>query len=265
MGSWLFRFQNGPKTPEERRWKRFLLGFLGAYAVVAFLLMVFVPAVGKLTPLFGLVLVILGVGKEKREVAPVYESGPGEGFSVSVSVVDQHGVTRGLDKGWLIFSEGWLLFEGARTSFAVTRGEARGKVFGMQLSLTLEDRRNVQFTVAPERQDALLQGHREWNLAPIPDGEALLPPVDVHPLIWADRWTLCVFGAVAFGVVTGFGIGFGYWWVVAVSSMAVIACLCSAAYYVRRLRRELLRVFETSVLSSSMQRSFGQRDGRGVV
>lgn len=238
---WLFRFQNGPKTPEGRRQTRILLLVLAAYLAVALLLVAFVPNVGKLMPLINVVFPIVAVLGRKQKKTPALGSGPGESFEVRMTVADRHGVATGTDRGWLIFSEGWLLFEGARTSFAVTRGEARGRLYGIQLSLTLEDRRSVQLSLV-EGQESLTQAHRDWNAAPIPEGEALLPPTEFHPETWVDRWSLCIFGAVGFGTVLGFGIAFGVGWVIASSLLAVLACLIVASRCARRLRRELSRV-----------------------
>ena len=149
--------------------------------------------------------------------------------------------TTGNDRGWLVHNDGWLLFDGERTSFAFTRGEARKESFGPFGSFRLEDGREVRFSPPGEKPDVapLEDIVRKWEAAIIPDGEAVLPPVEIHPSVWAERFTLAVGTAIVFVVPIGMGIAFEVFWVSALSIVGLMAMIATASRYASILRRGL--------------------------
>ncbi len=149
--------------------------------------------------------------------------------------VGTHAGATGSDRGWLIFSDGWLLFEGARTSFALTRGEARN-LPPQSLTLKLEDRRSVQFSLPGERPNAepLNRALRRWNAEPIPEGEAILPPIEIHPTFWVDRCSLSALGVAIMAVPMVLAALYAYWIVAALAGVVLLGCLGLVTFYVRK-------------------------------
>jgi hypothetical protein len=155
-----------------------------------------------------------------------------------------NGLATGSDYGWLVSCDGWLLFEGTRTNFALTRGEARQLRYEVVGHLFLEDDRRVAFSVVGEMPDPkpLQDIIRCWEREPIPGGDAILPPREPHPQIWADRSTYCVLGGLICLVPgllcfwAGFPIvGGGFF-------LGAVASVTGSIIYARRLRSELKRL-----------------------
>ena len=110
---------------------------------------------------------------------------PDERFPVFLRLIRQ-GVRTGQDEGVVIFFDGWLLFEGRRTTFAIRNRDA--------LFLSDEDNRlrfdqGIEGEFFPYEKDGDRRDLRDafgvallrWSKGPSPDGEPVLPPGTVHP------------------------------------------------------------------------------------
>ena len=218
---------------------------LGVQFAIGGLTWVLKPELVRYLPFLNVVWVFVSVFPIRRP-KPVSISLPGadDAFAVRMTVVDRIGEQTGSDCGTLIFCDGWLLFEGARTEFAVTRGEAWANAPGTSVNLTLEDRRTVRLTLPLEASGykPFNEAFSRWNLQPIPDGEAVLPPREIHPEVWVERWTWCVIGLIACLAVTGMAFAFGLPLWAAYALLPAAGCAWGARLLSTRLGEELPRV-----------------------
>lgn len=219
---------------------------LVAYLLIALYLLLWAPKAGRfILPLINIAFLLgsLVSGLRKKPELKA-EEGMEEGAPARLTVLSSQRVNTGSDYGRLIECDGWLLFEGARTSFAVTRGEARRPKYDPPGHLRLEDDRTVVFAPIGGGLDhePIKRVLQKWERASIPDGEAVLPPRETHPEIWADRWTVAVGAGIVLLLPFGMGLAFGVVWIW-VLSLILISCAASYAWdYARRLKRELPRV-----------------------
>ncbi len=242
-------------TPEGKQDLLIGLGARGAVVGAALLLY----GVHRLPTFVGPLVVVLGplldaavhrfrkgspaIEPPKPEAPELKPPDVGESFRVSLSIRDTFGRTTGRDNGWLIFSEGWILFEGVRTEFAITRGESYRWPTAAAFGLRLEDGRNVVISVAPNAglEKRLNQAFRAWEAAPIPDGEAMLPPREVHTEIYARRHGFWILG----GAFAGAGIASGAWDgsrpEIALATIALTGSLVGMSHSARQLRTALAR------------------------
>lgn len=253
---WLFRggtlTSGGEERPKPSLRKKRLIALGAASYLAAFVgLFVFFPKWGGLTPLLNLPYVVVNmIVTWRRKSFTKVGDGPGESVWVNLTVQDAHGRKTGGDRGWLVHCEGWILFEGERTSFAFTRGEAWTPRYEGHGVFALEDRRRVILTPVGEKPGptplkALVAA---WNEAPIPAGEAILPPTDLHPQHWVDQHAAWVLGAVVAATFGGFAVAFQAWPIAVLATVARVFCIVCAYDCARRLRAELPRVLRISAL-----------------
>lgn len=241
------------------------LGFLVRGIVYGFGLLAgtFLPrfspplAIGLLVLCPVLDAIVRRIWKSPPAVEPPKPQPPeiGEAFRVGLTIRDARGQVTGRDHGWLIFSEGWILFEGNRSEFAITRGESYRRRSESLFVLRLEDGRAVYLSPATgwDSEKALNEAFKTWETVPIPDGEAVLPPEEVHPEIVAEHQLGWIFGTVAAAVVLAFGIGFVSWPTIALGSILSTGYVLGAAECTRRLRASLARaLLDRSVPDPSM-------------
>ena len=245
FGSGTFFAALAPTTdkPADRKTQRRIGHFLTAYVVFGVVMIFGFPDVGKhVLPVMNLCLAIVNVVRIYLKPKITVDEGQnlGESVLVTLSVVNAKGGTTGNDLGRLISNEGWLLFEGERTAFALTRQKAQVPRFGAAGVVNLEDRRAVRFA----SPDAVMLDRvlTDWSLSPVPDGEAVLPPTETHPGVWAERWTGCVIGLIACVAVAGMALAFGFplWSAFTLLPMGGLAW--GARVLSRRLVQELPRV-----------------------
>ena len=233
------------KDEATQRNARLVLCGCVVYLVLGAVLIFGFPKVGSvILPFVNCCIMVPVLVSSARRKPPPDEDpyGPGESLLVQASVRNSGGMRTGGDIGRLISSEGWLLFEGERTSFAVTRGEAYEPRYGETGLVNLEDGRSVLFS-APDA-GVLERVLTDWSASPVAEGEAVLPPVEIHPGIWVERWTMTLTGALIFFIVAGFGLAFGFPLAAALASVGLVACLGAAGGVARRLGKELPRALE---------------------
>ena len=240
---WLFRFDRGP---EERRRLAIAFGTLGGALAILGTVWAIFPATFHLIGPFGPALVYaasLVANRIERRSTPKPKEPPeiGDAFEVRLTIRDAHGLRTGSDQGWTIFSQGWVLFEGTRTDFAVTRGESSRQLREGTLTLRLEDGRKVTFSPigGPPIARQLNRAFNAWEVAMVPEGEAVLPPIETHSEIWAERHTLCIVGLLVSLAMAGFGATFHLFFAGFVGLFTGASCLWAGFLYARRLREGL--------------------------
>lgn len=228
-----------------------LLGYLGLGAVLAFVF----PKVGHhiLPFMSGLGLALPIVANTRRKSDPPETLGPGETFPMTLALTNRRGVATGKDQGHLIFSEGWLLFEGARTAFALTRAEGAGWTDSRVVRFTLADGRGAVFSLPPNSpsSDRLKAAYYVWSGMSIPKGEAVLPPVEIHPAVRAERWSLAVVGLVVCVPVAALGLFFAFWPLAILATLGATASLAGARRCARRLRDDLTHIDSLAARTTS--------------
>jgi len=113
---------------------------------------------------------------------------PGPSFAVSLEIWREDAMF-GQDEGIVTFVDGWLHFVGRRTEFSLRRAGAQ----------RLDDRRTIVFadeSLTFEARDGDAEFGRAlsvWHRAtPVPVGESVLPPREVHPSGLARAWRTLV-------------------------------------------------------------------------
>ena len=250
LRGWLFG--SGPFFPvlppttgklADRKTQRRIGHFLTAYVVFGVVMIFGFPDIGKhVLPVVNICLAVVNVVRIylKPKTTVDEGQGPGESVLVTLSVANEKGRTTGKDRGRLISSEGWLLFEGERTAFALTRRDANVPRFGAAGVVNLVDRRSVRL-ISPDAAilDRVLT---DWSLSPVPDGEPILPPVDRHPEVWVERWIGCIIGLIACVTLSGMALAFGFPLGAASTLLPAGGLAWGARLLSRRLRQELPRV-----------------------
>ena len=238
-----------PSDPESRQASRRhvtkALVVLGTFFAIAGLIWFLKPGLVRYLPFLNVGWVFFSLFRNRRPKSePISLPGADDAFSVRMAVVDRIGEQTGSDFGTLIFCEGWILFEGGRTNFALSRGEAAAIPTARSVTLTLEDRRTVRLTLLDEGCDfrSFSEAFSRWNSLPIPDGEAVLPPTDIHPGVWAERWTGCVIGLIACVAVAGMALAFGFPLWAGFTLLPMGGLAWGARVLSRRLVQELPRV-----------------------
>lgn len=122
------------------------------------------------------------------------------------------GLTTGEDDATVAFVDGWMVVEGARTSFALRPCDVRVR---WDLSVELAGGGWVSFVVG-EHASAFRGALRDWgHLAESPAGEPVFPPARVHPAIVAREFAAAGVGipfllaAILLGVLSGASWTFG--------------------------------------------------------
>jgi hypothetical protein len=131
--------------------------------------------------LFVAVLVYRGSASSREIAALLPDPSPAEAFVVSVTLFTD-GRRMGKDQGALSFLDGWVLFEGLTTSFALRSIDVRA---------VRPDGADLEATLKGDRQMMLLTPHTEacrtrflaWFRSGEPaEGEPTLPPLGSAPL-----------------------------------------------------------------------------------
>lgn len=248
LRGWLFSSVATPSTTSpvtsEGQPKRGLLKRLGWGALA--ITMVVVARFPHILHYIDLSLALTPIAIERlrrfrQRRASIAFEGPEEGVWTAVSLFDRSGACTGTDYGWLIHCEGWLLFGGGRTSFAFSRGEARPLRYSGRARVRLEDGRDVEFVMPGERPDwaPLERLVADWNGAPIPEGEAVLPPKGAHPEIWVTWWNFSLIAMLASLGVAAMAIFFEAPRWAALIVIASVGCGLGAAYCASELNRGL--------------------------
>ena len=238
-----------PSDPESqqaaRRHVTKVLAVLSVYLALAGLIWILKPELVRYLPFLNVGWVLFSVRPFRRPKSePISLLGADDAFEVRMAVVSRTGEQTGKDFGTLIFCDGWLMFEGGRTDFAVTCGEAAATPTARSVTLTLEDRRTVRLTLLDENCEfrSFSEAFSRWNSQPIPDGEALLPPTETHPEVWVERWTGCILGLIACIAFAGMALAFGFPLGAAFTLLPAGGLVWGARVLSRRLRQELTRV-----------------------
>lgn len=178
----------------------------------------------------------------RRRPTVVRGDGPGESVWISLAIWDRFEKATGGDVGWLIHSDGWLLFEGGRTAFALTRNEVSRDQWNGKGVLWIEDGRKIEFRLPHERpKRAVLDGLlAAWDTAPTPKGEAVLPPIATHPEGAAYDWNNRVAEVVLWSMGIAVSLLSGLWpIIVALYSIMAFVSAGRALAAAKRLRRDL--------------------------
>lgn len=108
----------------------------------------------------------------------------------------REGTTVGVDRGVVTFIEGWLHYEGFRTTFSLSRRDVAAR---KENTLTFEDESGVEFlpddalhaagVERTGRQAAFARDLDAWyRLERAAEGLSILPPVELHPSAVARAW-----------------------------------------------------------------------------
>lgn len=158
------------------------LGCLGQIGVVA--LFVFGHAMAAIALLLATFLLkpLSRLGPGRASVEPLLTlPPPAAAFPCGVEV-SRGGRVVGVDRGAVTFLEGWLQYEGFRTSFSLSRADV---VRRDQNGITLTEG-GVSFVPDPHVEKAFSTALDRWyRLDPAAKGISILPPVQVHPTAFA--------------------------------------------------------------------------------
>jgi hypothetical protein len=174
------------------------------------------------------------IGDVRRFVSK--EHSETDSIEVRLRILAQDGKIASHDLGLLIVVDGWLLFEGAHTAFALNRNVAVPSNYVSMGDLQLRDGRTVALIPVDRKQrpTALERSIAEWVRAPIAHGVPILPPHGADPLRWVRTSALCVLASVLYLVLVLSGF-----WVGAVLGVPAFVWLVGAIVHAaRRYRRE---------------------------
>ncbi len=212
----------------------------GLVVLGSVLLFAFSLTFGAPWPVVALVAGIVATVTVMRPGAHAHAALPtlGEDAAFPVTMELRTGWKRtGFENGWLGFADGWLVYEGLRTSFSLTKRHVGIRRDGTSYRLRLPEGRELRFTLLTDalqttrpagRSDA--QGLREafnaWTREPSPVGEPLWPPLGPSPhLLAGDLGILLVLMAMLATLAAVCLIA--HLWAVAafVGATAVLPCL----------------------------------------
>lgn len=128
--------------------------------------------------MFGALTLLTPSGRRKEALGP--DPAPGNVHSSTVRIKHSDRCL-GEDAGVLVFNEGWLLFEGASTSFALCRDDV-DQIYriGDARHFDLRGGHRLEFEVAVEPR-AFRDDLDRWMREPSATGLSRLPPVERHP------------------------------------------------------------------------------------
>ena len=150
---------------------------------------------------------------------------PVEAFWVRI-LVERDGVRTGTDHGYATFVDGWFVFEGLRTSFALKESDVsrieHPRDVPYRLALVDGTRLVVDPLGVPSVAQELKRAVVAWRTSPSAGGESVFPPALVHPQVIADetlRLLMAVGGAtVLWLTVFGAAGTQGFWLFFALAS-----------------------------------------------
>ncbi|RYG22658.1 hypothetical protein EON82_16440 [bacterium] len=222
------RLPGDPTTPLAW-WRRELKGNLRIVRnVVAAVVLLFALAffsgwfdVIILEPLVIGFVTYLGISRRKGRLLPNLSAlapspAPGECFPVELSIAFDT-VPTGRDQGIATFVDGWLHFEGLRTSLSVRPVDiTRVKPLADRESFELPGGQHVELKPlgrTQEDRDTFRETLRVWYRFPfdLPRGEPLLPPTQVHPSAAVLPLHTLFLHAVFVVPVVAFFLVFGQW------------------------------------------------------
>lgn len=113
----------------------------------------------------------------RRDVTPLMTLPlPAPAFPCDVEIGNRDGAF-GIDRGVVTFIDGWLHFEGHRTTFSLSRDDAKGRAENV---LTLRDGEVLRFF--PDEANGFGNAIDRWfRIAPSAQGISILPPTSIHP------------------------------------------------------------------------------------
>lgn len=133
-------------------------------------------AVGAFVSMLPFTVMISAFASKPPEVS-VPDPAPGETHLSTVKVAFEER-SLGEDRGMVAFSEGWFLFEGRRTLFALGRADVRGvRNIGEETRLDLNSGHQLRLSGDLPLRAALAV----WMAEPSATGISRLPPTDAHP------------------------------------------------------------------------------------
>jgi hypothetical protein len=157
----------------------------------------------------------------------------------------------GRENGWVAFVDGWIVYEGLRTSFSVRVSDVQsmlnaGGSFDLwfpemgaaRLSLLTDYMQTSKPAKLGSRAD-LSDAYNLWRNGPIPEGRPIFPPVQISPRVFGERTAEFSFGVLALALL-GFLFGLAAFYVgTAVTAVGAVACVAGAMRNYRALRNVL--------------------------
>lgn len=123
---------------------------------------------------------------------------PEEWFPVQITIW-QRGVKTASDEGMVSFADGWLVYEGRRTQFAIRNGDA-SLIDAESSRLRLTDgsvAELIPFHRLGQRQNlrrGFEEGFARWFNSVRPQGRSVLPPKNVDPRTWGGSLAAIIVG-----------------------------------------------------------------------
>lgn len=151
---------------------------------------------------FGLVAVWLALGLVRPRPRPIEPlltlPPPATAYPCDVDVL-RDDVVIGTDRGFVTFLDGWLHFEGFRTTFSLSRADARGR----QKNRVELVKGGVEFRPNGPASPFSSALDRWYRIDSAARGISVLPPQDVHPSGVAHAWADAALGAGQFALGCG--------------------------------------------------------------
>lgn len=122
-----------------------------------------------------------------------------DALPVTLTILNEDDKITGRDYGWVTFADGWLVYEGLRASFSLTKASIGHPEYPPAgIAMFLSDKRRIQLTLItdpvqtnlPARRDAaddLHKATRAWLSGPIAEGDPIPPPGNDHPEVVVER------------------------------------------------------------------------------
>lgn len=210
------------------------------------------PFVGLFVGLLGLAGLMVYARPGAREHAALPTLGEDAAFPVTLEV-RRKGRRLGWENGWITFVDGWLVYEGMRTSFALKpdslkRGGTVAANSLLRLHLTdgttirlmrLSDFMQTQRPAGWRDGRHMRDAFRAWREGDVPKGEAVFPPAERSSRVLAEAMSAS-FTLTALLMTLGFVLVLSQEWrAVGMMLVLAIASLGWSGHEFHRLRKTL--------------------------
>ncbi len=232
---------------ERRSLGRLLLGSAGLLAFAIFFMGAGALFLGLITTWL---VATLYARPGAREHAKLPDLSGEKAYPVTLTVL-HNGRKVGRENGWVAFVDGWIVYEGLRTSFSVRALDVQSKLptsgsidlsFPTMGSARLRILSDYMQTNRPAKlgsRAALDAAHDLWRSMPIPEGRPIFPPIGYSPRVLGERAAENLLGGLVLILLFYLSVALGSFFGGLFTGFGAIICFLSAVRAFRALRKIL--------------------------